>query len=76
MKHLAFKDRPEEIHVIRHRDIVEAVRCLWGDPGLAKHMVYKPKKIFSDASRTNRIYNEMWTGSWWHAVQVSYSFHT
>ena len=42
VKTLAFHDSPEEKHVIRHRDIISAIRCLWGDPTLAKHLVYKP----------------------------------
>jgi hypothetical protein len=36
----------------------------------AEHVVYRPKKIFSDASKSKRIYNEMWTGDWWNTVQV------
>ena len=68
---LTFKDRPLEKHTIRYRNVVEAIECLWGDPALSKYMVYAPKKIFSDANQDNRIYNEMWTGSWWHVIQVS-----
>ena len=39
VKQLNFHDRPEEKHVIRHRDVIEAIRCLWGDPALAKYLV-------------------------------------
>ena len=70
-KHLSFKDRPDEKHAVRSRDVIEAIRCLWGDPSLSKHMVYAPRKVFSDSKRENRVYSEMWTGSWWHAIQVS-----
>jgi len=70
VKHLAFHDRPEEKHIIRHRNVIDAIRCLWGDPSLSKHMVYAPKKIFSDSTRKKRVYSEMWSGSWWHVVQV------
>ena len=69
-KNLSFKDRLLEKHTIRYRNIVDAIKCLWGDPALSKYMVYAPKKVFSDASRETRIYNEMWTGSWWHVIQV------
>ena len=40
----------------------------------ANDIVYRPKKIFTDSSKTTRIYNEMWTGDWWHSVQVSLPF--
>ncbi|EGO02485.1 hypothetical protein SERLA73DRAFT_150220 [Serpula lacrymans var. lacrymans S7.3] len=43
---------------------------LLDNPAHAKHIVYKPKKIFSNAQKENRIYNEMWTGKWWHAIQA------
>ncbi|KAH9999164.1 hypothetical protein BJV74DRAFT_877046 [Russula compacta] len=66
---LSFSDRPSEKHTIRYRNVVDAIKCLWGDPALSKHMVYAPKKIFSDATKANRIYSEMWTGSWWHVIQ-------
>ncbi|KAJ3486481.1 hypothetical protein NLJ89_g11806 [Agrocybe chaxingu] len=54
---------------IRYRNPLEAIKSLWGDPGLASHLVYRPRKIFSHSSQENRIYTEMWTGQWWHAVQ-------
>jgi hypothetical protein len=69
---LSFSDRPSEKHTIRYCNMVDAIKCLWGDPALSKHMVYAPKKIFSDATKANRIYSEMWTGSWWHVIQVSH----
>ncbi|KAH9976966.1 hypothetical protein BJV74DRAFT_781398 [Russula compacta] len=69
-KYLSFKDHPEEKHIICYRSVVEAIQCLWGDPALSKHLVYVLKKVFSDDTRSNQIYSEMWTGSWWHVVQV------
>ncbi len=59
-----------EVHYVRHRNPVEAVKCLWGDPELSKHLVYRPKKVFSGPEKNHRIYNELWTGDWWHNVQV------
>lgn len=41
-----------------------------GDPSLAKHLVYRPSRIFTDNSRSKRVFSEMWTGTWWSAVQV------
>ena len=71
-KNLSFHDRPEEVYPVRHRDIIQAIRSLWGDPTLSQYLVYKPKKIFSGADKRQRIYSEMWTGQWWQAIQVSY----
>jgi hypothetical protein len=70
-KHLVFDDAPDQEHIIRMRDPLDAIKSLWGDPALAKHLVYAPRKIFSNANKDNRIYSEMWSGKWWNAVQVS-----
>ena len=70
---LSFKDRPNERHLLQFRDIIQAIRTLLGNPEHADQIVYRPRRIFSDASRKHRVYNEMWTGCWWHAVQVSTS---
>lgn len=67
---LSFDDRPEDTFTIRYRDPIEAIRSLWGDPGLAKDFVYAPQKIFADDTKQTRIFNEMWTGKWWHVLQV------
>jgi hypothetical protein len=69
-RHLTFKDYPDQTFIIRHRNVIESIRSLWGDPAHAKNLVYAPRKIFTDNSRTNRLFSEMWTGKWWHAIQV------
>ena len=71
---LSFRDKPDEIYILRGRDPVEAVRSLWGDPTLAEHLVYRPSEVFADATRVNRLYSEMWTGEWWNEVQVRVLF--
>ncbi|RDB30888.1 hypothetical protein Hypma_004899 [Hypsizygus marmoreus] len=68
-KHLRFKDRPGEKFTIRHRNVIKAIQSLWGSPELADDIVYVPKKVFSDSSRENRIFSEMWTAQWWHVIQ-------
>ncbi|KIY69492.1 hypothetical protein CYLTODRAFT_452584 [Cylindrobasidium torrendii FP15055 ss-10] len=73
-KHISFPDRPNEIFILRHRDIIECIRSLWGDPELSKHIVYKPCKLFQKSTEPgtehgSRLYNEMWTGQWWWFVQ-------
>ncbi|KAG2747731.1 hypothetical protein P692DRAFT_20737370 [Suillus brevipes Sb2] len=68
--YLSFPDDPEERHMVQYRDPLEAIRTLLGNPAHAETIVYKPCKVFSDESKENRIYSEMWTGKWWHALQV------
>ena len=70
MSDLTFNDAPDENFVIHHRDVMEAVQSLFGDPSLSQHLVTAPCKVFSDQERENRIYSEMWTSQWWHAIQV------
>lgn len=74
-KRLSFKDSPLEVFTVHHRNPIEAIRGLWGDPAFAKHLVYKPAKLFrnADARTRDRIYNEMWTGSLWNGIQVGLS---
>ncbi|KAH9916704.1 uncharacterized protein B0H18DRAFT_884628 [Fomitopsis serialis] len=67
---LTFPDRIDEEHLVRYRDILEAIKALLGNPAHAKDIVYRPRRVFADRSRTKRIYSEMWTGLWWNAVQV------
>ena len=71
-KHLSFKDRPANQFTIRHRDPKAVLASLMGDPALAEHLVYRPRKIFTNQDKDMRIYSEMWTGKWWHAAQVSH----
>ena len=59
--------------MVQFRDPLEAIRTLLGNPAHAQDIVYKPKKVFSDRTKEKRIYSEMWTGKWWHSIQVSLS---
>ncbi|KIY62218.1 hypothetical protein CYLTODRAFT_183523 [Cylindrobasidium torrendii FP15055 ss-10] len=73
-KKITFPDRPDEVFTFRHRNILEAVESLLGDPELAEHLVYKPRQMFHQPtqegeSRGARFYNEMWTGKWWWYIQ-------
>lgn len=63
---------------MRHRDILQAIQSLWGDPELAEHLVYKPRRMFHQPTEEGkahgtRFYNEMWTGNWWWYVQVRWT---
>lgn len=48
---LPFRDQLEEKYVIRYRDPVEAIKSLWADPSNADHLMFAPKRVFSDASK-------------------------
>ena len=67
---LAFNDRPDDKYTIRYRNPIDTIKSIWEDPAHTEHLVFSMKKIFSDSSRENRIFNEIWTGKWWHSVQV------
>jgi len=67
---LSFRDRPTEKCTIRYRDPIKAIKSLWADPANAEHLVVSPKKVYSDSSKSSRIYSEMWTAKWWHVLQV------
>ncbi|KAI1785254.1 hypothetical protein LXA43DRAFT_976331 [Ganoderma leucocontextum] len=69
VKRLSFQDRPDQKFTIRYRNVLDGICSLWGDPALSKHLVYKPRHVFTDATRQKRIYSEMSTGNWWHAIQ-------
>ena len=72
-KHFAFSDHPDQQHLIQYRDPIEAIKSLLGNSAHADQMVFKPKHIYSSKnSPRNRIYSEMWTGRWWHAIQVRF----
>ncbi|KAJ3710089.1 hypothetical protein C8R42DRAFT_550773, partial [Lentinula raphanica] len=62
-KQLSFKDRPGETFTIHHRDPIEAIKAILGDPSLASELVYKPGKLFrsSNIAEEERIFSEMWT---------------
>ena len=69
IQRLSFNDT-DDIFTIRHRDPIAAIKSLWRDVQLSPEMVYAGCKIFSDETQKNRIFSEMWTGKWWHALQV------
>lgn len=68
---LAFNDHPDEKFTIRYRDPIEAIHSLWANPANAEHLVYSPKKVYSNSGPdASHIYSEMWTGKWWSVLQV------
>ncbi len=53
-----------------HRDPVDCVRELVGNPVFRDAMRYSPEKLYEDAEGKSGIWNEMWTGEWWWKTQV------
>ncbi|KAE9385749.1 hypothetical protein BT96DRAFT_1088746 [Gymnopus androsaceus JB14] len=58
IRSLQFKDHPEQDFGLCYREVIEAVKSLWGDPSLAEHLVYKPRKMFLDSKKLSRVYSE------------------
>ena len=47
MATLAFPENPDEEHTIHFHDILEAIQALLGNPAHTKHIVYRPRRVFS-----------------------------
>ncbi|KAI0055813.1 hypothetical protein BV25DRAFT_1921497 [Artomyces pyxidatus] len=71
IKYIWFEDKPDNKHLVQYRDPLEAIEALLGNPAHAKHIVYRPRKVFSSQTKEVRVYNEIWTGKWWYSVQSS-----
>ncbi|KAH7907715.1 hypothetical protein BJ138DRAFT_1014064 [Hygrophoropsis aurantiaca] len=52
-----------------HRDPVEIMKELVGNPLFKDVMAYEPQRLFVDAEGENRVINEMWTADWWWNLQ-------
>ena len=57
---------------VYHRDIIECIRVLYGDPEFSPHLIFKPERHYVDEDRTIRMYSDMHTGKWWWDTQVAY----
>ena len=55
-----------------HRDIIQCIRVLYGDPELAEFLIHAPEKHFTGLDKKTRIYSEMHTGNWWWTRQVHF----
>ncbi|KZV59406.1 hypothetical protein PENSPDRAFT_695170 [Peniophora sp. CONT] len=54
-----------EVHDFYMRDLIPAVRSLFGSPEFAKELLLSPERHYKDNDRTIRVYSEMNTGRWW-----------
>ncbi|KAG1781474.1 hypothetical protein EV702DRAFT_1177263 [Suillus placidus] len=57
--HLAFNDKPQHKHELHHRNPLDTIKSLLGNPAHARDIVYKSSTIFTNSTHLVRIYNEM-----------------
>jgi len=55
---------------IYHRDVLECIKALYGDPDFADYLVFAPERHYTDDDETVRLYSDMHTGKWWWNTQV------
>ena len=53
-----------------HRNTVECIEELMGNPAFKGKQFYAPKRVYRNENGTNREYSEMWKGDWWWSMQV------
>ena len=53
-----------------HRDPIECVKALIGNPAFKDFISYVPERVYRDDKGWVRVYDEMWTGDWWWETQV------
>ena len=53
-----------------HRNILECIRVLYGDPELAECLAHAPEKHYTGPDKRSRIFSEMNSGRWWWIRQV------
>ena len=60
-----------EVVELWHRNLIDCIREIIGNPALQDHLQYSPVKIFTNSSCDEQVFNEMRTAEWWWDVQVS-----
>lgn len=53
-----------------HRDPVDCIRELLGNPAFKDGMVFAPEQVYEDVEGKSRVINEMHTADWWWKIQV------
>lgn len=61
-----------ETFEVYYRDVLECIRSLYGDETFAPYLVFAPERHYSDNTRTNRLYHDVYTGKWWWTTQVCF----
>lgn len=50
------------------KDSFAVLRDLITDARMAKHMTWKPKRLYT--AQGDRVYGDQWSGDWWWRMQV------
>ncbi|KAJ3519654.1 hypothetical protein NM688_g9270 [Phlebia brevispora] len=58
-----------EVLDLWHRDPVECIYELIGNPAFQEIMAYAPERVFADKEMLKRVIDEMWTADWWWEIQ-------
>ena len=53
-----------------HRDPIECIAELLGNPYFRGKQQYAPRHVFRNKDGTNWEFGEMWTADWWWEIQV------
>jgi hypothetical protein len=56
-----------------HRDPIDCVKEILGNPALQPHIKYAPERIYQDLDRKIRVYEGMHTADWWWETQVRWA---
>ncbi|KZO97289.1 hypothetical protein CALVIDRAFT_480119 [Calocera viscosa TUFC12733] len=59
----------EEMCEFWHRNVIEAIKMLFGDPRFTDVLHFQPEKHYVDNGGQYRLLGEMWTGNWWWRIQ-------
>lgn len=65
----------ETLHLY-HRDILQCIRALYGNPEFTRDLIFAPERHFTDPERTCQVFSDMHTGEWWWEVQVRELLHS
>ncbi|KAN0137729.1 hypothetical protein V8E53_004485 [Lactarius tabidus] len=61
----------DEVCELYFRDIIQCIRTLFFDPDFAPYLIFTPEKHYADEEKTERMYHDMHTGSWWWSTQAA-----
>jgi len=59
-----------EVFDVWHRDILECIQALIGDPEFVGQLKLAPERHYTDKDHLNWIYSDVHTGKWWWKIQV------
>ncbi|KAA1479326.1 hypothetical protein DENSPDRAFT_862008 [Dentipellis sp. KUC8613] len=66
---VSHEDTGSVTHKLRFRDPLKCIESLYGKVDFVNHMSFGPVKDFCDEERSQQMYGEMNTGSWWWETQ-------